>query len=141
MTIRTSMIDYLRRFFGLEKKRGPHSGPVGWSSIAALLEDLEAISKEHEEIFDTDVREQMWTFLESRFIQWNKETPVPSEFGMFTPEGNDKIRSAFGRNTEHLDTIIDIFDLDTYEKRKQSFTNPVLTTEAGNHLDDFFGAP
>jgi len=135
------MIDYLRRVFGLEKKCVPHSGPVGWSSIAALLEDLESISKDHEEIFDTDVREQMWTFLESRFIHWNKETPIPQKFGMFTPEGNEKIRSAFERNTEHLDTIIDVFRLDTYEKRKQSFTNPKLATEAGNHLDDFFGAP
>lgn len=135
------MLDYIRRFFGLEKMRGPGDGPVGWTSIAALLNDLEAISNDHEEIFDTDVREQLWAFLELRFIQWNKETPVPLEFGMFTPEGNEKIRRAFESNTENLDTIIDVFRLDTYEKRKLSFTNSKLATEAGNHLDDFFGAP
>jgi hypothetical protein len=135
------MIDYLRRFFGLKKRRGPGDGPVGWTSLAALLEDLEKISKEHEEVFDTDVREQMWTFLEGRFIQQNEETTLPTEFGMFSAEGNEKIREAFARNTKDLDTIIEIFSLDTYEKRMTTFTNPKIATPDGSRLDDFFGAP
>ena len=135
------MLEYLRRFFGLSKNRFDGKTPVVWSSLAALLEDLETNAHEHEEIFDTDVRERLWTFLEARFIQHNKKTSIPTEFGMFTPAGNESIRDAFARNTENLDTIIDVFSLDTYEKRKLTFTNPKLTSAAGNHLDDFFGAP
>jgi hypothetical protein len=135
------MIDYLRRFFGLKKRRGPGDGPVGWTSLAALLEDLEEIAKEHEEIFDTVVREQMWTFLEARYIQLNRDTTLPTEFGMSSAEGNEKIREAFTRNTENLDTIIEIFSLDSYKKRKTTFTNPKLATPDGSRLDDFFGAP
>ena len=135
------MLEYIRRFFGLSSRRGHGDGPVGWTSLAGLLEDLEKIANEHEEIFDTDVREQLWTFLEARFIQLSKETTLPTEFGMFSPEGNDKVREAFARNTENLDTIIEIFSLDTYEKRMITFTNPKLSTSAGSRLDDFFGAP
>ena len=125
----------------MKSKRGPGDGSVGWASLAALLEDIEKVSNEHEEVFDTDVREQMWTFLEARFIQLNKETTLPAEFGMFSAEGNEKVREAFARNTENLDTIIKIFSLDTYEKRMTAFTNPKLATPDGSHLDDFFGAP
>ena len=135
------MLDYLRRFFGIKRNRASSKGPVGWTSISALLEDLEAVAKEHEEIFDTDVREQLWSFLEIRFIQLKKETPIPAKFGMFSPEGNARIAEVFTRNSGNLDTIIDVFSLDTYEKRLQSFTNPRLTSSAGSHLDDFFGAP
>ena len=111
-----TMLEYLRRLFGLSKNRFDGKTPVGWSSLAALLEDLETIGHQHEEIFDTDVRERLWTFLEARFIQHNKKASIPTEFGMFTPEGNELIRDAFACNTEHLDTIIDVFSLDTYEK-------------------------
>ena len=135
------LLEFLRKFFGLSKNRFDGKTPVGWSSLAALLEDLETVGHEHEEIFDTDVRERLWTFLEARFIQHDKKTSIPAEFGMFTPEGNESIRAVFARNTEHLDTIIDVFSLDTYEKRKLTLTNPKLTSAAGNRLDDLFGAP
>ncbi len=135
------MIEYLRRFFGLKRESPATNEPVGWASLAWLLEDLELIAIEHEEIFDTDVREQMWSFLEARFIRLNKNASLPESFGMFTDEGNDKVREAFARNTENLDTIIDIFSLDTYEKRKITFKNARLATRGGNRLDDFFGAP
>jgi hypothetical protein len=136
------MIEYIRRFFGLEKrKRFDGSRPVGWTSLAGLLEDLEAVADKHEEIFDTEVRGRMWEYLEARFIQHKKATPLPTDFGMFTPEGNEQIRIAFAQNTENLDTIIKIFYLDTEKKRKVTFTNPKLISAGGNHLDDFFGAP
>ena len=109
--------------------------------MAGLLEDLEGVASDHEEIFDTEVRERMWEYLEARFIQHRKTTTLPNDFGMFTPEGNEQIRKAFAQNTENLDTIIKIFYLDTAQKRKVTFTNPKLISAGGNHLDDFFGAP
>ena len=116
-------------------------GPVGWSSLAALLDDLDAAASEHEEIFDTQVRERMWEYLEARFIRHEKRTPLPDEFGMFSSDGNNRIRDAFQRNTENLDTIIEIFDLDTVDKRRITFTNPKLISEAGSRLDSYFGSP
>ena len=133
--------DYLRRFFGLQNNHLSGDDPVGWSSLAALLEYLEDIANEHEKIYETDVRERLWAFLEARFIQLDKDLSVPTEFGMFSPEGNEGIREAFARNAESLDTIIEIFSLDTDEKRMTTFTNPKLTTPSGKYLDDFFGAP
>ena len=135
------MMNYLRRFFGFKTKPPDRSQPVGWSSTAWFLGDLEAIGDEHEEIYDTEVRENLWSYLEARFIKYDKEAPLPSSFGMFTEDANEKIRQVFAHNASRLDTIIEVFELDTVEKRKTSFTNSKLTTERGSKLEDFFGFP
>lgn len=135
------MIEYLRRFFGIKKKSTLGNEPVGWSALAGLLEDLEAVAEEHEEVFDTGVRERLWEYLDSRFIEHRTGIPLPAEFGMFTPLGNQAVCEAFSRNTKNLDAIIQIFELNTVEKRRRTFTNPKLQSERGSRLDDFFGAP
>lgn len=117
------------------------SRPVAWSSMAALLEDLEAIGAEHDELFDTDVRERMWAIVDAALIKQTTEIAVPAELGMFTAEGNAKLRAALEFNLTRLRQVFAIFQLDTEQKRRASFFNPRLHTEQGRHVDDFFGHP
>jgi len=135
------MNEFLRRFLGLKKDPHLRSQPVGWSTTSWFLTELESIGDEHDEIYDTEVKENLWSYLESRFIKYERDTPLPSSFGMFSPEGDEKIRQVFLNNTERLETIISVFELDTVEKRKVSFTNTKLRTERGSKLEDFFGSP
>jgi hypothetical protein len=137
-----NVINYLRKYFGLKpKSKFGSDKPVGWSALASLLNDLDEISKEHEEIYDTEVRERLWAYLESRFIRYDKATQLPEKFGMFSEDGNKSVRKAFASNTISLDAIIEVFELDTDQKREITFTNPELTNDNGNYLDSYFGAP
>jgi hypothetical protein len=132
----------LRELFGRGNSgKASISHPVGWTSLSGLLEDLDEIAHEHQEIFDTDVRERLWAYLNTRFIRHDFSTDLPEEFGMFSPEGNARIKQAFVRNTKNLDTIIEVFDLATVEQRLTTFTNPKLVSVGGNHLEDYFGSP
>jgi len=117
----------------------PH--PVAWSSMASLLEDLESLAEEHEELFDTDVRERMWAIVDAVLIRQTSEVAVPDEIGMFTPEANEKVQSALLFNLQRLRETFAIFELDTERKRLDSFFNPRLRTERGRRVDDFFGHP
>lgn len=109
--------------------------------MAALLEDLEAIADEHEEIFDTDVRERMWAVVDTVLIKQTSEADVPDDIGMFTAEANDKLKAALVANLPRLRDAFAVFGLDTERKRLQSFCNPSLHTERGHRVMDFFGHP
>jgi hypothetical protein len=136
------MLKKIRQWFSNRgAKTDPVTPPVGWTSLSGLLDDLDDVAREHQEIFDTDVRERMWSYLHSRFILHDQNADLPEEFGMFSSEGNSKIKRAFDRNTKNLDAIIKVFDLNTMEKRSTTFTNPKLISENGSHLENYFGAP
>lgn len=129
------------RSLGSDTASNPHKRPVGWSSMAALLEDLESLGQEHEELYDTDVREQLWACVEAGLIKQLPGFRAPAEFGMFTPEANAKLARIMEENLERLRTVFDAFKLNTEAKRLASFQNPNLHTESGKTVNEFFGAP
>lgn len=117
------------------------SRPVAWSSMASLLEDLEQFGKEHEELYDTDVRERLWGVANSALIQQTDGYIIPKDLGMFSPEANAELVSILKRNVKQLREAFSVFKLDTEQKRLTSFFNPKLHTESGSTVDDFFGHP
>jgi len=122
--------------------RTPAPGrPVGWSSMAALLEDLEKLGNEHQELYDTDVRESLWSVIEEGLIQQTNDFKVPQDLGMFSPEANTALAKIMMENIKRLREVFAIFDLHTEEKRRASFFNPELHTESGRSVEDFFGSP
>ena len=107
--------------------------------MAALLEDLEKLGKEHEELYDTDVRERLWSVIEDGLIKQTKDFQVPRELGMFSPEANAALAKILKENIKRLREVFAVFDLHTEEKRRASFFNPELHTESGRSVEDFFG--
>lgn len=63
-----------------------------------LLFGLEKVSETHEELFDTDCREQISLAIIRKFVTRERGFKLPSDFGMFTDKGN----AAVGQ-------VIDIF--------------------------------
>ena len=115
--------------------------PGAWSSMAAFLEDLEEVSDAHAELFDTEVRERLWTIIDSVLIIQTSPVEIPEELGMFSAEGNAQLRDVLDKNLRRLIQVFDALDLDTERKRRVSFLNPELRTERGHSVEDFFGSP
>lgn len=62
--------------------------------LHTLLEQLSAIGEDHEEVYDTDVRERMRQAIFDGFLQSTPHFSTPRGFGMFTEEGNRRVRDA-----------------------------------------------
>ena len=62
--------------------------------LVRFLDALEAVGAEHEEVYDTDVRERLAEVIEQRLITRSREVEVSDELGMFSPEGNQLVRAA-----------------------------------------------
>jgi hypothetical protein len=65
---------------------------------------------------------------------------VPADLGMFSKEGNARLRELLQSNLATLREVFAIFELDTESKRAVSFYNPKLKTERGARVEDFFGS-
>jgi hypothetical protein len=117
------------------------ANPVAWSSMAALLEDLEVLADEFPELLDTDVRERLFALVQSQLLAQSEGVAVPSELGMFSTEANGRLQELLSRHLVSLREVFNVFELDTERKRRVSFFNSRLRTERGTRVDDFFGHP
>ena len=64
------------------------------TELKHLLDTLDTIAAEHDEVTDTDVREQMYEAVYRGFIIQQPGYVVPSKFGMFTPAGDELVHRA-----------------------------------------------
>jgi hypothetical protein len=65
--------------------------------LKALLEDLDAIMEEHGDVGDTDVSIQMTRAVHDGFVSPKGGFVLPNQFGMYTREGDRKVRAALQR--------------------------------------------
>ena len=63
------------------------------TALKQLVDDLDNVFEEHEELGDTDVREQMYEAISKSFIVPQAGYVLPAEFGMFSDDGNKKVQS------------------------------------------------
>jgi hypothetical protein len=109
-------------------------------ALRQLLEALESVGEEHEEIYDTDVRERMYDAVISVLIDPKDGYVFPTEFGMFTPEGNAAVQQVLVQFLPPLVTAASAAGLTTPRQRLLAFQNDeVVTSGEGNYYDDFFG--
>ncbi len=109
-------------------------------ALRQLSEGLESVGERCEEICDTDIREQMYDAIISVFIDPKYEYVLPTEFGMFTPEGNGAVYQALARFLLPLVTAASAAGLSAPRERLLAFQNDgVETSGEGNYYDDFFG--
>jgi len=110
--------------------------------MAALLEDLELLGEEHEELYDTEVRENLWLIADDYLLkQRRRRLHLPEDLGMFSEEANKALKAVLEDDLPKLREIFKIFELNTEAKRRASFLNPKLHTEKGRYVDEFFGHP
>jgi hypothetical protein len=107
--------------------------------LRSLLDDLDKVSNESDEIFDTAVRERMWDAVEKAFINPRPGYVLPSEFGMFTQLGNASVRDALRRFIQRASAWAERNRVKSRESRLASFQDSEVASRKGSHYHDFFG--
>lgn len=105
-------------------------------ALLQLLMTLEQIGEAHPELYDTDVREQMWQIIHDGFLHPTTAFKFPESFGLFSPEGNEEVRQA-------LSTYLRVaapaaLNMES-GARWAAFQDSGVKTPAGNAFEEFFG--
>ena len=107
--------------------------------LLELLHRLEEIGEEHEELFDSDVREAMDDVVFSGFVKPKPGYVLPDKFGMFSTEGDELVREVFLWFLPAALQSAEQAGLDTFHKRLAAVQNLEVRTEEENDYNDFFG--
>jgi hypothetical protein len=109
-------------------------------TLRSLLEEMEAVGNSQEELYDTDVREQMAEAISRGFVHLEPGYTLPLKFGMFSDKGNAEVRSALATFLTKAPGAARVEGLDTPAKRLAAFQDQsVLTSGEGQAYDTFFG--
>ena len=106
--------------------------------LKALLNSLERLSEEHDEIFDTDVREELSEAVYGGFIEPNSTYQLPKTFEMFSDEGDAAVRRALAQFLAAACPIADELGW-TKTQRLSAFQDLEVTSREGLTYDEFFG--
>lgn len=106
------------------------------SAIKAFFIGLEQLSKEFEEVTDTDVRESLHLVLNYCFV-WGKELDqLPVSYGMFTLEGDQSVAQVV---STFLSSASSLSDIPVGIERLNLLQNREIRTPEGCQYDDFIG--
>lgn len=123
------------------RRPGPGGASPWGIALGEWLDALETLADEHEELFDTDVRERMWRVVEERFVLMTPGVDVPLELGMFSEAANEKLRGLLRRHLDALASEAASHHLDTPEQRLAVLSTPLVASQRAKHtFEDFFGA-
>lgn len=108
-------------------------------ALGQLLTAFDKIFAEHEEIGDSDVRDQMYAAIYGSFIQPQRGYTLPARFGMFSDKGNDLVRFALHKFLTHPEIRIASKALKTPEHRFAAFQDGDVETSEGTTCFEYFG--
>src|SRR5882724_886739 len=108
--------------------------------LIELLDMLEAIGSTHGEIYDTDVREQLFEAVYNGFIVPEANYKLPARFGLYKPEANAQVRAALSKYIAAANEAAEAKGLVTPRDRLAAFLiKGAYTTKEGQSGDEFFG--
>ena len=107
--------------------------------LKGLLNTLDLISEENAEILDSDVRQQLSDALFNCYIDPVDDYDLPDDFGLFTDEGNQKVRAAIESFVDNAIPVAIKLKLITPEDKLGEFQNDGVKSSIGSVYDDYFG--
>jgi hypothetical protein len=108
--------------------------------LRRLLNRLERVGNDHEELHDTECREQMSDAIMNGFVRASGADGLRNEFGLFSAEGNLAVREALLEYVERACAKAFALGLSGFHDRLAAFQNPNVASDGEGILsDDFFG--
>ncbi|MEZ6092773.1 MAG: hypothetical protein R3C03_00835 [Pirellulaceae bacterium] len=107
--------------------------------LSKLLASLEKVSVEHEEIFDTLIREDLSDVIYCGFIQPSEDFEMPDSFDMLDDDDADEaIRKALEKFLREANAISEQNGWNAQD-RLDAFQDVEVTTKGGLSYEEFFG--
>ena len=108
-------------------------------SVRRLFDRLETIGDVHEELYDTDVREQLAEILYFAFV-WAHQLPVaPLSYGMFSEEGDKMVADAVVEFLSESLPAAAAEGVDVGQPRHAAIQDASILTKRQQHYDNFIG--
>lgn len=108
--------------------------------LLELMTDLETVGRDHEELYDSEVRDQMSDAVVKGFIDREPGYELPKEFGMFSEEGNLGVRTALENYTRKASARAAELGIAVGPDRLAAFQQEgIKTKDEQQYYDDFFG--
>jgi hypothetical protein len=108
--------------------------------LKSLLNRLEVVGKEHTELYDTECRERMGDAVFDGFIRPREGFVVPSEYGLYSPDANARVRTAIYDYITAANSAAAALGLKSFHQRLSAFQNENVRSDIeGVYYDDVFG--
>ena len=107
--------------------------------LKQLLDRLEEIAVEHEELFDSDVRQSMSNAILDGFVRNREGFEIPNEFGMFTSEGNSVVKTAIINYIGMANRKAENIGISSFHSRLSALQDDSVCSFDGNDYDEFLG--
>lgn len=108
-------------------------------ALKQFLTTLDKIFTKHEEVGDSDVRDQMYAAIYRSFIRPQRGYSLPARFGMFSDKGNELVHSALQKFLTHPDVLAASRALRSPEDRFAAFQDCDVETTKGTIMSEYFG--
>lgn len=108
-------------------------------ALTKFLTALDKIYAKHEEVGDSDVRDQMYAAIYSSFIQPQHGYLLPEKFGMFSDKGNESVRAALHEFLTHPEIVAAAKALKSPDDRFAAFQDGEVHTSEGTTCFEYFG--
>jgi hypothetical protein len=108
--------------------------------LTKLLNRLDSIAEKYEDIFDTAVREEMFSVVYHSFVLLEHDYKLPESFGMFSKAGNKRIFTALSAFIKDVQLLVEKEEcLQTNSKRLDAFQDDRIQSKNGTTYDEYFG--
>lgn len=104
-----------------------------------LLDQLEGIGEDHEELFDSEVRQYMSNAIVQAFVRSQQDYSVPDNLGMFSDEANNAVKSAIVQYIADASRKADEIGLQRFHDRLLAVQDGSVRSYGGNDYDEFLG--
>lgn len=109
------------------------------NALKQVLDDLDQIAAQgHDEVYDTDVREEMHEAVHQTLVEPQKDYMLPDNYHMFSDEGNALVKAALAKFLAHPEYIA-AKDLPTARDRLNAFQDMNVQSDEGMSYDEYFG--
>jgi hypothetical protein len=103
--------------------------------LLQLLTELMSIGNDHEELFDSDVRDAMSDVIFRSYLKPDPSYVIPAKFGMFSSDADGRIYQTL---SIFLDRACPTAP-SSFQERLAVFQDSTVTVQDGLGFDDFFG--
>ncbi|MBN8627491.1 MAG: hypothetical protein J0M17_18595 [Planctomycetes bacterium] len=108
--------------------------------LRELLDAIDAVAEHHEEIFDSECREQMSNPIFYLFIAPRTDYQMPNEFGLYSDQANQQVKAALAKYISSVTELAAERGIKSFHDRLAAFqNNEVQSMTARTFYDDYFG--